>query len=89
MRSVLTALTFLAACGPSHEPRSEQSWRVITGETAHAEAARAWAEIANAPQAIGAFDGPVTFSDAAGLLVCLFLAGAGISLAIDTFIRKG
>ncbi len=53
MRSVLTALTFLAACGPSHEPRSEQSWRVITGETAHAEAARAWAEIANAPQAIG------------------------------------
>ncbi len=36
-----------------------------------------------------AFDGPVTFSDAAGLLVCLFLAGAGISLTIDTFFRKG
>lgn len=35
-----------------------------------------------------AFDGPVSFSDAVGIAVALFLAAAGVSLTADTFFRK-
>lgn len=51
-RAALFAL-LLAACSPSPAPPAEQSVEVISGADAQAEAALAWAEVADDPQAIG------------------------------------
>lgn len=52
-RAFFFAILLLAACSPSPAPPSEQSVQIMSGADAHAEAARAWADVADEPQASG------------------------------------